>query len=63
MESAFHQELQQLERLPFIAGIIWAVLIGISILGIAFIFFRNSLSTINKNQTTRQNKKAKPQGF
>ena len=63
MKSALQQELQQLDGLPFIAGIIWTVLIGLSLIAIAIIYFRGATNKINKGQLAKETKKSKPEGF
>ena len=63
MESALRLELQQLEGLPFIAGVIWAALIGISLLAIVFFYFLKLRNKSKQEEVTKQAKKSKVQGF
>ncbi len=63
MNSALRQELLHLEGLPFIAGIIWAALIGLSLVAIAFFYFRNLTKKTNSKKLEGQNQKNKPKGF
>ena len=63
MKSALRLELQQLEGLPFIAGIIWAALIGISLIAITFFYFRNLSKKPSKEKIESQRKISRPEGF
>ena len=64
MKSALQLELQDLHGLPYIATIIWFVLLGISLLAVVFyIFQRKSLSKRRVDDVYVSEKKSRPKGF
>ena len=64
MKSALQLELQDLHGLPYFAGIIWFVLLGICLIAIAFYLIqKNYRSTeLIKNEEPPK-KKSQPKGF
>ncbi len=64
MKSALQLELQDLHGLPYIAGIIWLVLLGICLLAIVIYLMKKNYSSkeINSN-TGPSGKKSTPKGF
>ena len=64
MKSALQLELENLQGLPFIAGIIWFVLLGICLLAIAIYLLRKSLKRTDlKKIDNSSTKKSKAKGF
>ena len=64
MKSALQLELQDLHGLPYIATIIWFVLLGICLLAIIFYLFQKNLfSKKTVNEITPPEKKPRPKGF
>ena len=64
MKSALQLELQDLHGLPYIATIIWFVLLGISLLAVIFYLFQKYYmpKAIIDNDVTPE-KKSRPKGF
>ena len=48
MKSALQLELQDLHGLPYIATIIWFVLLGVSLLAVIFYLFQKNTSSKRK---------------
>ena len=64
MKSALQLELEDLHGLAFISGIIWFVLLGVFLLGIALYLIQKKLkSTSSKNLDTTKPRKSDPKGF
>ena len=64
MKSALQLELQDLHGLPYIATIIWFVLLGVSLLAVFFYLFqRNSLSNRRVDDVSPADKKSRAKGF
>ena len=64
MKSALQLELQNLHGLPYIATIIWFVLLGISLLAVIFYLAqKNSLSKKKFDENSKSEKKSRPKGF
>ena len=64
MKSALQLELQDLHGLPYIATIIWFVLLGVCLLAVVFYLFqKNYFSKKKVNQVTPSEKKSRPKGF
>ena len=64
MKSALQLELEDLHGLAFISGIIWFVLLGVFLLGIAIYLIRKKLKPIStKNIETKKTQKTNPKGF
>ena len=64
MKSALQLELQDLHGLPYIAGIIWFVLLGICLLAIViYLILKNNNSKNPIERAPSSEKKAKPKGF
>ena len=64
MKSALQLELQDLHGLPFIATIIWFVLLGVSLLAVIFyVFQKNSLSKRKVSEISPPEKKSRAKGF
>ena len=64
MKSALQLELQDLHGLPYIATIIWFVLLGVSLLAVVFYLFqKNSLSKRKNEKISPPEKKTQPKGF
>ena len=64
MKSALQVELQDLHGLPYIATIIWFVLLGVCLLAVIFYLFQKNLfSKKTVNELTPPEKKARPKGF
>ena len=64
MKSALQLELQDLHGLPYIATIIWFVLLGISLLAVVFYLFqKNFLSKKIDGGVSPSEKKSRPKGF
>ena len=64
MKSALQLELQDLHGLPYFAGIIWFVLIGICLTAIVFYLFRKNFRSkgLIENEEPPK-KKSQPKGF
>ena len=64
MKSALQLELQDLHGLPYIATIIWFVLLGISLLAVVFYLFQKNYRSkgLIENEDTSK-KKSQPKGF
>ena len=64
MKSALQLELQDLHGLPYIATIVWFVLLGVSLLAVVFyIFQKNSLSKRKDVEGSPNESKSRPKGF
>ena len=64
MKSALQLELQDLHGLPYIATIIWFVLLGVCLMAVIFYLFqKNSFSKKTVNEITTPEKKTRPKGF
>ena len=64
MKSALQLELQDLHGLPYIATIIWFVLLGVSLLAVFFYLFqKNSLSKRKVDDVSTSEKKSRAKGF
>ena len=64
MKSALQLELQNLHGLPYIATIIWFVLLGVCLVAIVFYLFqKNFFSKNTVNEMTNPDKKPRPKGF
>ena len=64
MKSALQLELQDLHGLPYIATIIWFVLLGICLLAVVFYLFRkNYMPKAKINDEHPPEKKSRPKGF
>ena len=64
MKSALQLELQDLHGLPYIATIIWFVLLGISLLAVIFYLFqKNSSSKKEVDEISPSEKKSRAKGF
>ena len=64
MKSALQLELQDLHGLPYIATIIWFVLLGVCLLAVIFYLFQKNFSSKKKiNDITTSEKKTRPEGF
>ena len=64
MKSALQLELQDLHGLPYIATIIWFVLLGISLLAVIFYLFQKNFSSKEKvNEISPSKKKSRAKGF
>ena len=64
MKSALQLELQDLHGLPYIATIIWFVLLGVSLLAVVFYLFqKNSLSKRKNDELSPSERKSRPKGF
>ena len=64
MKSALQLELQDLHGLPYIATIIWFVLLGVSLLAVVFyLFLRNQKSKGKIDNDLPSEKKSRPKGF
>jgi len=64
MKSALQLELQDLHGLPYFAGIIWFVLLGICLIAIVFYLFQKNYKSkgiIENNAPSK--KKTQPKGF
>ena len=64
MKSALQLELQDLHGLPYFAGIIWFVLIGICLIAIAFYLIQKNYKSkeLIENEEPPK-KKSQPKGF
>ena len=64
MKSALQLELQDLHGLPYIAAIIWFVLLGVSLLAVVFYLFqKNYFSKRKVEEISPPEKKSRPKGF
>ena len=64
MKSALQLELQDLHGLPYIATIIWFVLLGVSLLAVIFYLFqKNSSSKRKVEKVSPSEKKSRAKGF
>ena len=64
MKSALQLELKDLHGVPYIATIIWFVLLGVSLLAIVFYLFkRNQKSKGKSKEYTPSEKRQRPKGF
>ena len=64
MKSALQLELQDLHGLPFIATIIWFVLLGVSLLAVIFYLFQKNSSSKRKiDEIYPPEKKSRAKGF
>ena len=64
MKSALQLELQDLHGLPYIATIIWFVLLGICLLAVVFYLFQKNYRPKAKiNDESLPAKKSQPKGF
>ena len=64
MKSALQLELQDLHGLPYIATIIWFVLLGVSLLAVIFYLFqKNSLSKRQVDDVSPSKKESRAKGF
>jgi len=64
MKSALQLELQDLHGLPYIATIIWFVLLGVCLLAVVFYLFqKNYRSKAKIDDGLPPEKKSRPKGF
>ena len=64
MKSALQLELQDLHGLPYIATIIWFVLLGVCLLAVVFYLFqKNYKSKAKIDDGISPEKKSRPKGF
>ena len=64
MKSALQLELQDLHGLPYIATIIWFVLLGVSLLAVIFYLFqKNSSSKRKVDEVSPSKKESRAKGF
>ena len=64
MKSALQLELQDLHGLPYIATIIWFVLLGVCLLAVVFYLFqKNYRSKAKIDDGISPEKKSRPKGF
>ena len=64
MKSALQLELQDLHGLPYIATIIWFVLLAICLLAVVFYFFQKNYRPKAKiDNDLPPEKKSQPKGF
>ena len=65
MKSALQLELQDLHGLPYIAGIIWFVLLGLCLIAIIsyLLFQKKHNSKASENKVIASEKKSRPKGF
>ena len=64
MKSALQLELQDLHGLPYIATIIWFVLLGVSLLAVIFYLFQKDSSSKRKvDEVSYPEKKSRAKGF
>ena len=64
MKSALQLELQDLHGLPYIATIIWFVLLGVCLLAVVFYLFQKNYRTKAKTDDfISPEKKSRPKGF
>ena len=64
MKSALQLELQDLHGLPYIATIIWFVLLGVCLLALVFYLFQKNYKPKTKiDDGLPPEKKSRPKGF
>ena len=64
MKSALQLELQDLHGLPYIATIIWFVLLGVCLLAVVFYLFqKNYRPKVKTDDGLPSEKKSRPKGF
>ena len=64
MKSALQLELQDLHGLPYIATIIWFVLLGVCLLAVVFYLFQKNYKTKAEiDNVTQPERKSPPKGF
>ena len=64
MKSALQLELQDLHGLPYIATIIWFILLGVSLLAVIFYLFQKNYSSKGKiDSVSPSEKKSRAKGF
>ena len=64
MKSALQLELQDLHGLPYVAGIIWFILLGVCLIAIViYLFQKNSNSKGATENDFHPEKKSRPKGF
>ncbi len=64
MKSALQLELQDLHGLPYIATIVWFVLLGVSLLAVVFYLFqKNSAPKRKVDEVSPTEKKSRAKGF
>ena len=64
MKSALQLELQDLHGLPYFAGIIWFILLGICLIAIViYLFQKNYRSKAKIDNNPPPKKKSLPKGF
>ena len=64
MKSALQLELQDLHGLPYIATIIWFVLLGVCLLAVVFYLFQKNYRPKGKTDDGNPpQKKSRPKGF
>ncbi len=64
MKSALQLELQDLHGLPYIAAIIWFVLLGVCLLAVVFYLFQKNYKPETKiDDDLPLEKKSRPKGF
>ncbi len=64
MKSALQLELQDLHGLPYIATIIWFVLLGVSLLAVVFYLIQKKYRSKSKiDDNFPPEKKSRPKGF
>ena len=64
MKSALQLELQDLHGLPYIATIIWFILLGVSVLAVIFYLFqKNSSSKEKVDNFSPAERKSRAKGF
>ncbi len=64
MKSALQLELQDLHGLPYIATIIWFVLLGVCLLAVVFYLFKKNYRPKAKiDDGISPEKKSRPKGF
>ena len=64
MKSALQLELQDLHGLPYIATIIWFVLLGVCLLAVVFYLFqKNYKPKATIEDSFPHKKKSRPKGF
>ena len=63
MKSALQLELQDLHGLPYIATIIWFVLLGVSLLAVVFYLFQKNSPKRKVDEFSPTKKKSRAKGF
>ena len=64
MKSALQLELQDLHGLPYIAGLIWFVLLGICLIAILVYLFQKKFNPSGQmDDDVPSEKKSRPKGF